>query len=232
MVSVLNRLVGISWFRAEVPSAIKVTRLRDCISSAGGISDIASTLQKRSELISEAINFATKAHGKQKRKGSDTPYMIHPLRVALTLTELTNDDEIIAAGILHDTLEDTDAKEYGIKSAFGERVLTLVKGASEPNHFDDDWEDRKWHTIKFLKTAPLDIVQITFVDKLDNLISIRDDLLEIGEDTWGKFHRGRRKQKWYYENLKEVFIKRVSDGLDRNDVREYEEVFDEVFPSH
>ena len=57
--------------------------------------------------LHEAVVFATKAHHGQVRKGSDVPYMIHPFETAQILTEAGCSDEVVIAGLLHDTLEDT-----------------------------------------------------------------------------------------------------------------------------
>jgi len=59
-------------------------------------------------LIQKAIIFATKKHEGQKRKGTDIPYIVHPMEVMQILTAMDCSQNVIIAGILHDTLEDTD----------------------------------------------------------------------------------------------------------------------------
>ena len=74
----------------------------------------------------------------------------------MILLEAKCKEEVIIAGLLHDTLEDTDTTEEDIRSMFGEEVLRLVQGASEPDK-TDSWERRKKHTLEFLKSADLAI---------------------------------------------------------------------------
>lgn len=151
-------------------------------------------------LIDQAIEFAAKAHRNQYRKGTDIPYISHPLGVGMILQKALCNEEEIIAGILHDTLEDTATTEDDILNHFGQEVLNIVKGCSEPDK-DASWEDRKKHTIEYLKSAPFSIREVSCADKLHNLRSIKRDLIVLGEATWDKFKRGREMQKWYYTEI-------------------------------
>lgn len=165
-----------------------------------------SSIDKRTclhmNLIDLAIEFAAKAHQSQKRKGSDIPYISHPYAVGMILLSAGCNEEEIAAGILHDTLEDTDATEEELEVLFGHQVLDIVKGCSEPDK-TASWEERKQRTLDYLKQAPLSIRQVACADKLHNLRTIKRDLMEIGEKAWDKFKRGRNEQQWYYTGLVE-----------------------------
>ena len=112
-------------------------------------------------------------------------------------------EDIIVAGLLHDMLEDTYMTEKELQEKFGSRVLELVKGASEKleNRDNTSWEDRKQHTIDYIKTADRDIQYIACADKLSNVKSMLIDYEEIGDKLWERFNRGYEKQKWYYENM-------------------------------
>jgi (p)ppGpp synthase/HD superfamily hydrolase len=103
-------------------------------------------------MIFKAIEFSTKAHTGLYRKGTKIPYITHPLNVAQILIEYECPESVVTAGILHDTLEDTQATVDDIRDAFGYEVADLVNAVSEPNK-SDTWENRKAHTIKHLKTA-------------------------------------------------------------------------------
>lgn len=150
--------------------------------------------------MDEAIEFAALAHKNQFRKGSDTPYISHPFGVAFLLREAGCTEDVVIAGLLHDTLEDTQTTEEDIRSRFGENVLRLVKGASEPDK-TASWEERKRHTLAFLKTADLDVRLLACADKLHNLRSLRRDAERLGDALWEKFNRGYEQQRWYYTNL-------------------------------
>lgn len=153
-------------------------------------------------LIDQALEFAAYAHRDQKRKGTEIPYISHPLAVGMILQRARCTEEEIVAGILHDTLEDTEATEEQILAIFGSEVLEIVKGCSEPNK-GATWEERKQHTLEELKLASLPIRQVACADKLHNIRSIKRDLQKYGEEAWTRFKRGRMSQQWYYEGLVE-----------------------------
>lgn len=155
------------------------------------------------DIVLRAIEFALKAHDGQTRKGSGIPYISHPYSVGMILARYGYEAETIAAGILHDTLEDTAATESDLRNEFGEGVTALVKGASEPDK-SLPWEERKWHTIEFLKTAPLDMRLVAAADKLHNLLSLERDLAMAGDSIWSRFKRGKNRQEWYYRSVAEA----------------------------
>ena len=80
-----------------------------------------------SRLLDEAIVFATNAHAGQVRKMANTPYILHPLEVAAIIATMTDDEHTMAAGVLHDTIEDCGADPKEIKQRFGARVSALVQ---------------------------------------------------------------------------------------------------------
>ena len=89
-----------------------------------------SSIDQKNPRIKKAIDFATKAHEGQHRTSGE-PFITHPLAVAEILTEWGMDDDTIIAGILHDTVEDTDITLDQIKNEFGESVAFLVDGVTK-----------------------------------------------------------------------------------------------------
>nr|WP_090820603.1 HD domain-containing protein [Paenibacillus sp. yr247] len=152
------------------------------------------------EIINVAIEVATYAHRHQYRKGTDIPYISHPFAVGMILAQAECDVEVVAAGILHDVVEDTEITLLEIEQRFGRRVAQIVSGVSEPDK-SLTWEERKKHTLEFLKTAPLEIRLVSCADKLHNIVSIRRDMEKIGEAVWSRFNRGKEQQAWYYRNV-------------------------------
>ena len=74
-------------------------------------------------MINKAIAFAVKAHEGQPRKGTEIPYIFHPLEVGMIVSRITDDEEVIAAAVLHDTVEDCDTVTLdNIRKEFGDRV--------------------------------------------------------------------------------------------------------------
>ena len=97
-------------------------------------------------MIDEAIEFASKAHEGQFRKGTRRPYIVHPVEVAEIVATMTADEEIICAAVLHDTIEDCkEVTEEILKLRFGERVASIVAQESEDKSLS--WEERKGATI-------------------------------------------------------------------------------------
>jgi (p)ppGpp synthase/HD superfamily hydrolase len=153
-------------------------------------------------LIDQVIEFAAYAHRTQKRKGTKIPYISHPFAVGIILQQAGCKEEVVAAGILHDTLEDTETTEEDLLTLFGPVVLEIVMGCSEPDK-GASWEERKQHTLDYLKDAPMSIRQVACADKLHNIRSIKSDLAKYGEEAWTRFKRGRESQQWYYTGLVE-----------------------------
>ncbi|WP_433945549.1 HD domain-containing protein [Paenibacillus sp. SN-8-1] len=152
--------------------------------------------------IDIAIEFAARAYRNQTRIGTDTPYISHPFGVGMILLEAKCKEEVVIAGLLHDTLKDTDTTEEDIYNRFGREVLRLVEGTSEPD-ITQPWESRKEHTLEVLKRADLAIRQIACADKLHNLRSIRRDIEAYGDEVWNRFNRGYEELRWYYTSLVE-----------------------------
>lgn len=158
-------------------------------------------------LSKRALAVAAAAHQGQQRKGSGRPYIVHPVGVAQLLVEAGCEDEIVAAGLLHDTLEDTHLNLEDLHRLFGGVVAATVAGCTEPDK-SVPWEQRKRHTLRTLETAPQEVHMVTCADKLDNMLSLAEDERMQGEALWGRFSRGRDDQAWYYRSI----VKRLSMG--------------------
>ena len=180
--------------------------------------------------IQKAIIFATKKHLGQVRKSTDIPYIVHPMEVMQILTHLNAFETIIVAGILHDTLEDTDTTPEEIRKIFGEDVLNLVQKESEDK--SKTWKERKQTTIDELKECSSDVKVICFADKLSNLRSIYRDKLEIGERVWDRFNATKEEEYWYYKSILEetyVTLQTIFQTKGCFLVDEYSNLLKEVF---
>lgn len=152
------------------------------------------------DIISKAINFAAVKHNSQVRKGTDIPYIVHPFQVGLILIKAGCSDDVVAAGILHDTMEDARVKYEELEMEFNKNIADIVKACSEPDK-KKTWEERKEHTIDFLKTASRDVKIVSCADKLHNISSIYDNWIKVGDSVWLRFKRGKKEQEWYYKEL-------------------------------
>ena len=161
-------------------------------------------------MVEKAIEFAAVKHEGQVRKGTTIPYIAHPFGVALLLQKEHQRNEVIAAGALHDTLEDTDTTKEELLKQFGEEVLWLVMAATEPDK-SLPWEERKLHTIEQLPLRSNEEVALIAADKLHNLRSIQREVTEKGEEVWSRFNRGKRDQSWYYMGIVQALIDRKKE---------------------
>lgn len=158
-------------------------------------------------LTHQAIVFATLAHQGQMRKQSSTPYIVHPYEVGQILTLAGQEESLIVAGLLHDTLEDTPTTPETLQELFGSKVLGYVTAVTENKSLS--WEERREETLCFLKEkADKEILYLCCADKLSNLRSIALDLTALGDSPayWQRFNRGKEKQRWYYLNLLEALL--------------------------
>ena len=183
------------------------------------------------KLLDDAINFATKAHAGVSRKGKTRPYILHPLEAMNIASTLTEDEEVLAAAVLHDTVEDTDVTKADIKAAFGSRVADLVAAESEDKREDlpaeSTWETRKQETIKALKTASRDIKIICLGDKLSNLRELSRDYAELGDALWERFNqKDKAMHCWYYSSLYEILKDEFGDVPV---IHEYGNLLEKVF---
>ncbi|MBM4422522.1 MAG: bifunctional (p)ppGpp synthetase/guanosine-3',5'-bis(diphosphate) 3'-pyrophosphohydrolase [Chloroflexi bacterium] len=167
-------------------------------------------------LIDSALAFAARAHDGQVRKSTDVPYIVHPVGVMMVLIECgETDSELLAAALLHDTVEDTGVTLAELRERFGTRIAFIVEGCSEPNK-NDTWEHRKQHTVAHLRTAPRDVALVSAADKLHNVRSMAADYSAMGERVWSRFKRGKPEIAWYYRS--------VTESLKASELREHEVV--------
>ncbi len=125
------------------------------------------------ELLNRAYVYAMKAHGEQKRDSGD-PYFSHPLQVAAILTDLKLDDATIAAALLHDTIEDTDATRAEIDRLFGHDIGRLVEGLTKLNKLElVSKEAKQAENLRKLLLAIADDVRVLLIKLADRLHNMR-----------------------------------------------------------
>ncbi len=158
------------------------------------------------DLIEEAILYATVLHQGKERKS--IPYILHPLEVAQILSTMTDDREIITAGILHGVVENAGGTLDEIQKRFGERVALLVESATEPVVAGDDtqsWKRRKEQSLLKLKNSEdIGVEMLWLADKLANIRSLARDYSEHGENVWASLHQKDPAMNcWYYRTTAE-----------------------------
>ena len=178
-------------------------------------------------LFDKAVKFATEAHSGTERRGKAYPYIIHPMEAASIVATITNDPEMLAAAMLHDTVEDTDVTFEQIRELFGERIMTLVKNETAPLVDKMSWRDKKRAQVAQLAAAPFDSKVVALGDKLSNMRGIAWDYRQRGDAVWSLFHtpNGKTDVEWYYRSLAEA-LSELSETLP---YQEYLRLLDETF---
>lgn len=185
-----------------------------------------------SQLLNDAICFATQAHAGQTRKMANTPYILHPLEVAVIISTITGDENVMAAGLLHDTVEDCDVDPKEIKSRFGARVSALVQSETEDKlsqrPASETWMERKEESLLMLRhTKDRDVKILWLGDKLSNIRSFYREWLRQGEQMWQALNQKDPKmQGWYYRTIAEYLKEELSDTAA---YREYVDLVNRIF---
>lgn len=178
--------------------------------------------------IQKAIDVSAQKHLGQARKAVNLPYIVHPFSVAWILSNYTNDEDIIAAGLLHDVLEDVPGYGFdGLKKDFGEKIAGIVKEVSEdkdPNIKTDSkatWDYRKNKYINHLNGASREAMLVCAADKIHNLSSILEAHNKYGSDMWKSFNAPVEKKLNYYEQVLKILKKRLKNKI----VKELEKTY-------
>ena len=182
------------------------------------------------DILDKVICYAVEAHSGATRKGGNTPYIVHPLEAAAIAATLTDDREIVAAAVLHDTVEDTDTTDRDICNRFGARVAALVAADSENKRADvppsQSWRIRKRETLDRLEHATRDEQIIVLADKLSNIRSLYRDYAATGDKVWEKFNqKDKSAHAWYYKGIAERLPALVGTVA----YKEYAELCNRVF---
>lgn len=152
-------------------------------------------------LLKRALDDAAVWHTGQVRKypGATVPYVSHIAGVVAILARHGFDEEVQAAGALHDVIEDCGVLPTELEARFGARVASLVKHCSEDDR-SLAWEDRKRAYVETFPSKPWEAQAITLSDKIDNFASIVV-CHEVHGNPWKMFKRGKAAQVERFEAL-------------------------------
>jgi guanosine-3',5'-bis(diphosphate) 3'-pyrophosphohydrolase len=130
------------------------------------------------QTLARALAFARARHGSQFRRGSDTPYWVHLVRVAMELAHWGESSPVLLqAALLHDTVEDTDTTLGEIRTGFGPEVADLVDWLTAPVDADAQRE----YYARLQANAPFEAQILKLADRVDNLRSIQALVMRTGE---------------------------------------------------
>ena len=159
-------------------------------------------------LILKAARFAARKHRNHRRKDRDhSPYINHPINVAFLLAEEggIDDPEILAAALLHDTVEDTDTQPEEIESLFGKRVHDIVTEVSDNKRLPK--RERKERQVEHAPTLSPEAALVKLGDKIDNV----NDVIHSPPVDWN-IERRRKYMEWCARVINN--LPKVSPGLE------------------
>ncbi|MGH9556998.1 MAG: HD domain-containing protein [Terriglobales bacterium] len=155
-----------------------------------------------------ALVLANRLHARQKRKGTDIPYIAHLMTVAGLVLEAGGDEDMAIAALLHDAVEDQGGKPTlrMIREKFGKRVAGIVAGCTDSDAVPKPpWRQRKETYIAHLRHAPPEVRLVSASDKLHNARAVLSDYRRVGEALWPRFTGQRDGTLWYYRTLVDTF---------------------------
>lgn len=150
-------------------------------------------------LTERALCIALAAHAQQVRKTDDSPYIVHPVMVALLLARHGFEEPVIAAALVHDVLEDTNVAEGTLRRELGDEIADLVKTVSEDKTLP--WEERKRAYIQHVRVGSEGAKAISVADKIHNLQSLLAGHAQQGSSVWEKFNRGKEEKLWFEREM-------------------------------
>lgn len=156
-------------------------------------------------IVEKATLLALRGHEGQARKDDNSPYIIHPFAVALMLAREGFPDEVLAAALTHDLLEDSDISKDELREAIGEEALALVEAVT----YDDSlsWEDKRKKYAETVAAAPDGAKAISIADKIHNAESLIRAHARSGPELWSHFTKPKEQKLWFEDLMLETFKK-------------------------
>ena len=159
-----------------------------------------------------AIAYATRMHDGQERQIDGAPFIVHPLEVAALLYEACAPDYLIAAGVLHDTIEKTDARLNDLRERFGARVATLVLAVSEDKHING-YTRRKAALREQVASAGEEALVLFAADKLSKSRELRIEPAPVSQPHARKASAVRSRRLTHYRHCLRLLEDQIPDSL-------------------
>jgi (p)ppGpp synthase/HD superfamily hydrolase len=178
------------------------------------------TMSGFSARFDAALSFAAVAHRHQVRKGTDAPgvpYIIHPMHVATILMRHGFAEDLVIAGLLHDTVEDCDVSLEVIANDFGAGVAALVDAVTEkkvdtPGGPKRSWRVRKQEQLSQLEGASAEVAALKAADALHNASCTVTDVERQGAAVWQRFNASAGDTVWYYGEIARACARQLGDA--------------------
>jgi (p)ppGpp synthase/HD superfamily hydrolase len=152
--------------------------------------------------------YAEEHHAGQRRKGDGTPFITHPIEVGLLLLEAGASDHVIAAGVLHDTIEKTGADSADLRRRFGPRTAALVAAVTEDEHIHG-YAARKAALRSQAEAAGREALMVFAADKVSKIRELPVGRPECGAQT---VSRTRKRRLTHYRHCLEMLECHLADS--------------------
>ena len=177
--------------------------------------------------IEQAIKAASVLHQEQKRRGpAPYPYISHLIAVAMLVSDYTDNEDVVVAAFLHDTIEDTDYTPKALLSDFGEAVHDIVLPLSETKEVDGEplsWQERKAGYLKQLKQASEETLLVVAADKIHNMRSAIEGYYNSPHKFLTEFGGTLEERLTGYQKISNLLNRRLENDI----VHEFNHVFTE-----
>ena len=177
--------------------------------------------------IEQALRAATILHKDQVRKGSvPIPYVSHLCAVALIINDYTDKEDVLIAGLLDDTLEDTDYTAQELQDDFGGTVREIVEAVSEPktNEFNQlSWRDQKQYYAKMLRKASPEALIVAAADKIHNMRAIVEEYYDDHVRFMADFKGSLEDRVMMYQDISNAINRNLKNDI----IHEFNHVFEE-----
>ncbi len=173
-------------------------------------------------LTEKALRLAVVAHKEQVRKTDGSPYVVHPIMVGMMLKEYGFSEEVVAAGFVHDVIEDTPVTEEELRAELGNEVCDYVMAVSEDT--DLPWEERKQQYVDAVVVASEGAKAVCIADKIHNAESLIDNHKTLGIAVWDVFSKDKEKKLWF----EELVYEKVSASWQHPLLDRYRTLIDEI----
>ncbi len=177
--------------------------------------------------IEQAIRAASVLHKDQLRKGSmPFPYITHLVATSFTLLDYTDDEDVIIAAMLHDSIEDTDYKLDELEEDFGGRVREIVETVTEPKYSGDNkltWGERKHAYSKQLKKASQEALLVAAADKIHNFRTMVEEYTDNYDRYTQDFGKNFDERLDVFQEVSDILNSRLKNSI----LTEFNHVFEE-----
>ncbi len=154
----------------------------------------------------DALTFARQRHKGQISINGTTPYINHCIEVARLINKYGYSENAVIAGLVHDTINKSDATLEDIENVFGEDVSNVVEPLVESSDPTLTWQQKKLQYIQNITNAPEEVVIVSVADNLQVVSEIFQIWARIGDSVFLTLNTSKENYKWFFRSLSEMYF--------------------------